>query len=217
MVKRGRDEPDVSKPFCTTWDHLCTAEDDAQRIRTLMSCIIKAPIERVQDRRNKTLFVNRVTTITFETSYSIVYHALLRRHGHVWDRVRREQLPYLALEYARSNDQSSYNLKLDILRDISLFAENTWVRVNRSEGTISMGRRLWASCYSNPKWRACHLLWGLLVARKLRFKLMAVAHFTQRYNEIAYRPNGSGYLDAARSFAAGCVTQNSVVGTQILR
>lgn len=209
MPKRSRNgvekrPPFIIKPFRPAKEDAW--EDDARSIRAIFSQIIRARVERIQDRHRGSILVVRNKSLQFEPSYRTIYEACLRSNVSAWDFVRKEQMPYLALEHARSGDWDGYEAKLGVLHDLSLYPEQKWCASLKLESTKAMGRRLWDSCYSNPQWRARHLLWRVLM-RRLRVKLLAMAHFLERFTEIAFRPGGSGYAQAMNSFAVGCARQ----------
>ena len=190
------------------------ATDDverAQRIRSMMLPLVRAPLasregRRLGDARRLHIDVGRTAErrlVSFEECYRTVYEAVLMGQGHVWHTIRAEMMPLLAAEHARKGERDAYDFKVLLLCDISLYAENTWVRITKSEGTRALATRLWDTYYSKPGWRARHLLWGMLMKR-CRIKLCALALFLVRCEELTHRPFKSGYQRTQQALTHKC-------------
>ena len=136
-----------------------------------------------------------VQNVSFEHIYASIYRAMVARLGRVWVSLMYTSAKRLVFEFRKNY---SYYFKCSLMmRDVSMFAEVTFCRMNPYCRAAEIFKRVWNSWHSNKELRA-RVLWGRV--RAMRTKISVLSIISSIYTEISLRPENTGYIRCKDEF-----------------
>ena len=143
--------------------------------------------------------------MSFESAYGAVYNGIMSGHGRVWSLTVAKCARRLILAFRKQRIQ--YKFASVMVRDVSMFAENTYCR-RAGNGLESMVvptfERIEKEWDGHQELRA-FALWHRV--RKHRAKILFLSFLMQQYTEVSFRFGHSGYKRCRSNFEECVIEQ----------